>query len=86
MSVNTAYAIIRLGEKASIKNDKGNIKEFSFDLSDGKEIKCAVVNGLKTSKEEVKKILDGESEYNFLCVIPCEGGCTFGGGRPVITK
>lgn len=86
LSVNTAYAIIRLGERASIKNDKGNIKEFSFDLSDGKKIKCAVVNGLKASKEEVKRILDGESEYNFLCVIPCEGGCEFGGGRPVITK
>ncbi len=86
LSVSTAYSIIRLGDKTSIKNDKGNIKEFSFDLSDGKEIKCAVVNGLKQSKEEVSKIINKESEYDFVCIIPCDGGCMNGGGRPVIVE
>lgn len=86
LSVNAAYAIIRLGEKSIIKNNKGNIKEYEFELSDGKVIKCAVVEGLKQSKEEVKKIINKESEYDFVCVIPCEGGCVKGGGRPVITE
>lgn len=86
LSVNTAYAIIRLGDKTAIKNDKGNVKEFSFELKDGNEIKCAVVNGVREAKEEVKKILNKESDYNFLCIIPCEGGCTFGGGRPIVNK
>lgn len=82
LSVSTAYGIIRFNDSSLIKNVKGAIKEFEYEVNETLTIKGAVVTGVKEAKEEIRKVLNKESEYNFVSVIPCEGGCTNGGGRP----
>lgn len=59
-----------------------NIKEASFNLN-GREIKIAVVHGLKNAAELVKGIKAGKIYYDFVEVMACPGGCIAGGGQPI---
>ncbi len=58
-----------------------NIKEAVFSV-DGKEVKIAIVHGLKNAEELVKQIKSGEKYYDFVEVMTCVGGCIAGGGQP----
>ncbi len=58
-----------------------NIKEAVFSV-DGKEVKIAIVHGLKNAEELVKQIKSGERHYDFVEVMACTGGCIAGGGQP----
>lgn len=66
------------------KNVRGmeNLKEASFNV-DGREVKIAIVHGLKTADQLVKDIKSGERYYDFVEVMACPGGCISGGGQPV---
>ena len=57
------------------------IKEASYSIN-GKKIKVAVVSGLNNAKKLLDKIQDGSSEYHFIEVMGCPGGCVNGGGQP----
>lgn len=59
-----------------------NLKEAIFNV-DGKEVKVAIVHGLKSADELVKQIKSGERHYDFIEVMACPGGCVSGGGQPV---
>ena len=65
------------------KNVRGmdNIKEAVFNI-DGKEIKLAVVHGLKNAEKLINKIKAGDKEYHIIEVMACPGGCVAGGGQP----
>lgn len=58
------------------------IKEANVKLGD-REVKIAVVNGLKVADEVMKKIKSGELYYDFVEVMACRRGCITGGGQPV---
>ena len=58
------------------------IKEAVVDYK-GKELRLAVVNGLKNADDLLKKIRDGEVHYDFVEVMACKRGCMAGGGQPV---
>lgn len=58
------------------------IKEASVTL-DGREVKIAVVHGLKRADELLKKMKAGEVYYDFVEVMACKRGCITGGGQPV---
>lgn len=62
-----------------------NLKEAIFNV-DGKEVRVAIVHGLKTADELVKQIKSGERDYHFIEVMACPGGCVSGGGQPVSKK
>ena len=49
----------------------------------GKDIKIAVVSGLGNVKELLESA-DFESEYDFVEVMACPGGCINGGGQPFL--
>lgn len=57
------------------------IKEASVTV-DGKELKIAVVHGLKNAQELLKKIDSGEASYHLVEVMSCWGGCIGGAGQP----
>lgn len=59
-----------------------NIKEAVFNV-DGREVKIAIVHGLKSADELIKQIKSGERYYDFIEVMACPGGCIAGGGQPV---
>ena len=58
------------------------VKETSVNV-DGKEIKLAVVHGLKNADNLIKQIKSGEKQYDLVEVMACIGGCIAGGGQPV---
>jgi NADH-quinone oxidoreductase subunit G len=58
------------------------IKEAVVDI-DGREIKIAVVHGLKNAEELIKLIRNGEKNYDFVEVMACPGGCVGGAGQPI---
>lgn len=61
---------------------RGNegIKEFDLPYGD-KELKIAVVSGLKNAEEVIQRMKNGE-HFDFIEVMACPGGCVSGGGQP----
>ena len=58
------------------------IKECNISLGD-REVKIAIVNGLKSADEVLTKMKNGEVYYDFVEVMACKRGCIAGGGQPV---
>ncbi|RCX09634.1 NADH-quinone oxidoreductase subunit G [Anaerobacterium chartisolvens] len=58
------------------------IKETVVNIN-GKEIKMAIVSGLKNAGELIKAIQKGEKNYDFVEVMACPGGCIAGAGQPL---
>jgi NADH-quinone oxidoreductase subunit G/NADP-reducing hydrogenase subunit HndD len=54
--------------------------EWSF--LEGLEVKIAVTNGLAGASQLMDEIAAGRSEYLFIEVMGCPGGCLSGGGQP----
>ncbi len=49
----------------------------------GRQVRIAVVSGLKNADDLIKKIASGEKQYDFVEVMACPGGCVCGAGQPV---
>ena len=58
-------------------------KSASFDIA-GKTLKVAVASGLANTRKLMEAIRKGEAEYDFVEIMACPGGCSGGGGQPVI--
>lgn len=58
------------------------IKEAEYDVA-GKKIKVAIASGTKNAKVLMDKVRSGESEYLFIEIMGCPGGCINGGGQPI---
>ena len=61
---------------------KQGYKEATYKVA-GMDVNVAVVSGLKTADELLKKIKNGEANYTFVEVMCCPGGCVNGGGQPI---
>lgn len=64
-----------------VRGMKG-IKEASVNI-EGREIRIAVVHGLKNAENLIKAIKSGEKKYDFVEVMACPGGCIGGAGQPL---
>ena len=60
------------------------MKEWAF--LDGVELKCAIAHGLVNAKTLMDLIVSGESNYHFIELMACPGGCLGGGGQPIPTN
>ena len=60
------------------------IKESKIIIND-KTIKVVACNGMKNAKTIIDKVIKKESDYDFIEVMNCFGGCISGGGQPKIT-
>ena len=58
-----------------------NIKEAIFTVDD-RQVRVAIVHGLKNADNLIKMIKSGEKHYDFIEVMACPGGCVAGGGQP----
>ncbi len=58
-----------------------DLKEASVMVGD-REVKIAVVHGLKSADDLMNKIESGEVYYDFVEVMACKNGCIGGGGQP----
>lgn len=52
---------------------------------DGVELKCAIAHGLINAKAVMDSVKKGTSDYHFIEVMACPGGCLGGGGQPIPT-
>lgn len=59
-----------------------NIKEADYKVGD-LDVKVAVASGTKNAKEIMEKIKSGDSNYLFIEIMGCPGGCINGGGQPI---
>lgn len=57
-------------------------RETSFTLP-GKELKVAIASGLENAHQLCCAIEAGETDYDFVEVMACPGGCVGGGGQPI---
>lgn len=58
------------------------VKEATVMVGD-REVKLAIVNGLRNADELIKKMKSGEVYYDFVEVMACKRGCIAGGGQPL---
>ena len=72
-------------EKVELTEVRGleGIKEATYDLA-GTKVKVAVAHGMKNAKVLLEQIRKGESEYQFIEIMGCPGGCVAGGGQPYV--
>ncbi|MCL2555577.1 MAG: NADH-dependent [FeFe] hydrogenase, group A6 [Firmicutes bacterium] len=60
------------------------IKEASVDLDEIGKLNVAVVHTLGEARKILEQIKEGKSEYHFIEVMACSGGCVGGGGQPIV--
>lgn len=58
-------------------------KEAEFDIK-GTGVRVAVASGLANTRQLIEAIRSGEVEYDFVEIMACPGGCSGGGGQPIV--
>jgi NADH-quinone oxidoreductase subunit G len=58
------------------------LKETTININ-GRDVKIAIVNGLKNADDLINKMKNGEVRYDFVEVMACRRGCIAGGGQPL---
>ena len=71
-------------EKAELTEVRGfkGVREAAYDLN-GKKVKIAVAHGMKNAKVLLEDIRAGKSEYQFIEIMGCPGGCIAGAGTVI---
>lgn len=59
------------------------VKEATYAVGD-LSIKVAVASGTKNAKTLMEQVKNGTSEYQFIEIMGCPGGCINGGGQPIV--
>ena len=66
--------------KAADLTIEGTLPE--FDFLEGVVVKIAVTSGLDGAKKLMDEVKAGTSQYHFIEIMGCPGGCIMGGGQP----
>lgn len=86
-AVRTAYEVATGHSLADINltavRGLEGVKHADLDVG-GKSLKVAVAHTLKNARILLEEIAAGKSEYAFIEVMTCPGGCIGGGGQPVL--
>lgn len=81
LSDDKSVAALRAIAFTGVRGLRG-VKEASIDYA-GREVKIAVVSGLKNADDLIRKLQSGEKHYDLIEVMACPGGCVAGAGQPV---
>lgn len=86
-ALRTAYFTLTGKEHEAIKFEavRGfeGIKEAELELN-GMKIRIAVAHGMKNAQVLLNDIRAGKSQYHFIEIMGCPGGCIAGGGQPYV--
>ena len=71
-------------EKIAFEQVRGEngIKKAEVEIG-GKKLKVAVAHGLANAQAIMEEIKSGKSDYQFVEIMACPGGCITGGGQPI---
>lgn len=92
-ALRTAYKVVTGNELSTpeipLVRGLGEVKSGEIEIG-GKKVRVAVVHGMANAKELLDKVRDDklhgrESEYDFIEIMACRGGCISGGGQPIGT-
>ncbi len=87
-ALRTAYEVITGDALDDVEIDavRGmqGVKEATVDI-DGLQVKAAVAHGLANARKLLEAIKNGDSDYHFIEIMACPGGCLGGGGQPFPT-
>jgi len=70
-------------KEASIKIE-GTLPDWKF--LEGVTLNIVIGHGLANAKEIIEKVASGKSNYHFIEIMACPGGCIGGGGQPIPTN
>lgn len=59
-----------------------DIKEATLELG-GQTVRVAVAHGMGVAKTLLERVKNGESNYHFIEIMNCSGGCVNGPGQPI---
>lgn len=100
-ALRTAYEIVTGSEvpfaNLNIKPVRGmeGVKEASIKIKNAKpewsflegvEMNVAVAHGLANAKKLMESVSNGTTNYHFIEIMGCPGGCIGGGGQPIPTS
>ena len=68
-------------EYEAVRGEQG-IKKASVIIC-GKTINVVVASGINNAKTIMEEIKNGNTDYHFVEVMTCPGGCIMGGGQPI---
>ncbi len=71
-------------EYKKVRGTKG-VKEATYEVG-GMKIKVAVASGISNAKKVCEKVASGKSDYTFIEIMCCPGGCVNGGGQPIMSS
>lgn len=87
-ALRTVYEVVtgKTLENVNFTEVRGmqGIKEAQVDLN-GRVVRIAVASGSGNAHDLLEKIKAGESNYDFIEVMGCPGGCVNGGGMPIVS-
>lgn len=87
-ALRTVYEVVTKEELENIDFEFARgldgIKEAVIDLK-GTKVKVGIAHGLSNAKLILEEIKSGKSDYAFIEVMACPGGCIGGGGQPIST-
>ena len=83
VSTDKSPGALRSIAMAGVRGNE-DIKELTASYGD-RELKIAIVNGLKGAEEIISRIRQGE-HFDFVEVMACHGGCVSGAGQPYIVN
>lgn len=64
-----------------VRGEKG-IKRATVNIN-GKDVNVVVASGLANAKKIMEEIKSGKTDYQFVEIMACPGGCIMGGGQPI---
>ena len=67
---------------AEVRGMEG-VKEATYAVGD-LQVKVAVASGTANAKTLMEQVKNGTSEYQFIEIMGCPGGCINGGGQPIV--
>jgi len=86
-ALRTVYAVV-CGESmpdldiAPVRGLEG-VKEAAMKVGNLGEVRVAVAHGLQNARRLMDQIAAGNSDYHFIEIMTCPGGCVGGGGQPL---
>lgn len=87
-ALRTAYHTLNGKEYEAIdfKEVRGlqGVKEAEVDMGVAGKVKVAVASGMANAKKLLDEIREGKSQYAFIEIMCCPGGCINGGGQPFV--
>ncbi len=70
-------------ELTAVRGHDAGIREAAIDIN-GTVVKVAVASGMKSASVLLDEIRAGKSEYQFIEIMGCPGGCINGGGQSYV--